>query len=173
MSNSRAISDTLDSLWAGLGRRCAIREAERDTAYDELLDWSGRISQVLDPSLRQAGQRVALLLPNSAAFVAAFFGVARLGGVVAPLDVRYRAQEFKYYLDDLDAVALVTESRYAEHLAAVLPELKNPPAVVHVAFRGGAALVSAGKRTGRALAAAGSAPLAKNAAGLKETKITP
>ncbi|HXU41222.1 MAG TPA: class I adenylate-forming enzyme family protein [Burkholderiales bacterium] len=159
MSNSRAISDTLDSLWAGLGRRCAIREAERDTAYDELLDWSGRISQVLDPSLRQAGQRVALLLPNSAAFVAAFFGVARLGGVVAPLDVRYRAQELKYYLDDLDAVALVTESRYAEHLAAVLPELKNPPAVVHVAFRGGAALVSAGKRTGRALAAAGSAPL--------------
>jgi long-chain acyl-CoA synthetase len=159
MSTSLAISDALDSLWKRLGRRSAIREADRDISYQELFDWSRRISQVLDPILRQGGQRVALLLPNSAAFVAAFFGAARLGGVVAPLNVRYRAQELKYYLDDLDAVALVTESRFAEHIAAVLPALKNPPAVVHVAFRGGAALASRGKRAGHALAAAGSAPL--------------
>src|SRR5262245_33675093 len=152
--SSLAISDTLDSLWRRLGPRCAIREGDREIAYDELLGWSQRISQVLDPILRQGGQRVALLLPNSAAFVAAFFGAARLGGVVAPLDVRYRAQELKFYLDDLDAVALVTESRFAEHVAAILPALKNPPAVVHVAFRGGAALVSRGKRVGRTLAAA-------------------
>ncbi|HEY7238250.1 MAG TPA: class I adenylate-forming enzyme family protein, partial [Burkholderiales bacterium] len=149
----------LDSRWRRLGRRNAIREGDRDVTYNELLEWSGRISQVLAPILRREGQRVALLLPNSAAFVAAFFGVARLGGVIAPLNVRYRAQELKYYLDDLDAVALVTESRFAEHVAAVLPELKNPPAVLHAAFRGGAALVSPGKREGRALAAAGSAPL--------------
>lgn len=159
MSDSRAISDALDSLWRRLGRRSAIREADRDIAYQELLDWSERISLVLDPVLRQQGQRVALLLPNSAAFVAAFFGAARLGGVIAPLNVRYRAQELKYYLDDLDAAALVTESRFAEHVAAVLPGLKNPPAVVHVAFRGGATLVAPGKPQPRALAASGSAPL--------------
>lgn len=159
MSNGLAVSDALDKLWRQLGRRSAIREADRDIAYGELLDWSQRISQVLEPILRQSGQRVALLLPNSAAFVAAFFGVARMGGVVAPLDVRYRAQELKYYLDDLDAVALITEAKFAEQIAAVLAALKNPPAVMHVAFRSGAALVRPGKREGRALASQGSPPL--------------
>ena len=158
MSN-RPICDTLDSRWAGLGRRSAIREAERDIAYADLLEWSQRISQVLAPMLRQPGQRVALLLPNCAAFVAAFFGVARLGGVVAPLDVRYRSQELKYYLEDLDAVALVTEARFTEHVAAVLPALGNPPALVQVAYRGGAAQVSPGRREGRAIATAGSPAL--------------
>ncbi|TMK25141.1 MAG: long-chain fatty acid--CoA ligase, partial [Actinobacteria bacterium] len=44
-------------------------------------------------------------LPNSATFVAAFYGALRAGAVVAPLSPRYRSQELEYYLRDLDPAA--------------------------------------------------------------------
>src|SRR2546427_11776232 len=83
------LSDTLDSQWAREGNRVAIREGDREITFRDLLRWSQAISRTLEPTLWEPGQRVALLLPNSAAFVAAFFAIARLGGVVAPLSTQY------------------------------------------------------------------------------------
>ena len=100
---SHAISDTLDSLWNRLAARTAIGEPGGGVTYAELLAASHDISRLLAKQLRQPGQRVALLLPNSSAFVAAFFGAARLGAVVAPLATQYRAQELAFYLDDIRA----------------------------------------------------------------------
>src|SRR4051812_20165300 len=98
---SHAISDTLDSLWARLAARTAIGEQGRRITYGELLAASCGVSRLLAGEVRQPGQRVALLLPNSCAFVAAFFGAARVGAVAAPLATQYREQELVYYLKDL------------------------------------------------------------------------
>ncbi len=110
MTRNLALSDTLDSRWARGGRRVAIREGDREVTFRDLLRWSQALSRTLEPIVREPGQRVALLLPNSGAFVAAFFAVARLGGVVAPLSTQYRSQEFVFYLNDIDAVAVLTDS---------------------------------------------------------------
>lgn len=152
MSN-QAISDTLDRTWARLAARTAIGEAGRKTTYGELLEWSQAISRALATLVRQPGQRVALLLPNSSAFVAAFFGAARLGGVVAPLAAQYRGQELLYYLKDLQPVALLTDARFTEQVDAVLPKLDRPPAVVHVDLMRTARVMRPGAGAGAALAA--------------------
>jgi len=83
MTGKLVLSDALDSRWARGGTRVAIREGDREITFRDLLRWSHALSRALEPTLREPGQRVALLLPNSAAFVAAFFAIARLGGVVA------------------------------------------------------------------------------------------
>ncbi len=156
---SHAISDTLDSLWARLAARTAIGERGRGVNYAELLAASQGISRLLAKQLRRPGQRVALLLPNSSAFVAAFFGAARLGAVVAPLGTQYRGQELAYYLKDLEPVALVTQAGYSEQVDRVLSQLDSPPAVIHVEAGGRALLVRAGSDAGAALGATDSPPL--------------
>lgn len=156
---SHAISDTLDSLWARLAARTAIGEQGRRMTYRELLAASQAISRLLAKELAQPGQRVALLLPNSSAFIAAFFGAARLGAVVAPLAPQYRAQELLYYLQDLQPVALVTEARFTDQLEAVLAQLERRPAVIHVEARDEARLVRAGTGAGAALGTLDSPPL--------------
>jgi long-chain acyl-CoA synthetase len=156
---SHAISDTLDSLWARHAARTALGEQGRTLTYRELLAASQGISRLLAEQLRQPGQRVALLLPNSSAFVAAFVGAARLGAVVAPLATQYREQELAYYLRDLQPVALVTQAGFAQHIESVLSQLDIPPAVIHVEADGRAFLVRAGSDAGAALAAVDSAPL--------------
>lgn len=149
---SHAISDTLDSLWNRLAARTAIGEPGGGVTYAELLAASHDISRLVAKQLRQPGQRVALLLPNSSAFVAAFFGAARLGAVVAPLATQYRAQELAYYLKDLEPVALVTQAQFSEQVDRVLSQLDSPPAVIQVETGGRALLARAGSNAGAALA---------------------
>ena len=159
MTGSRALSDTLDSRWAREGTRVAIREGDHGVTFRDLLRWSQDISRTLEPILREPGQRVALLLPNSAAFVAAFFAIARLGGVVAPLSTQYRSQELVHYLNDLDAVAALTDPGSAERVAAIMPRLVRAPALVEVSLGKTARLLQPGPGGGRPVRTERSAPL--------------
>ncbi|SRR6266481_1556282 len=52
--------------------------------------------------------RVAMVLPNGPEMAAAFLGVAA-GAVAAPLNPAYRAEEFDFYLSDVDARLLLIE----------------------------------------------------------------
>jgi fatty-acyl-CoA synthase/long-chain acyl-CoA synthetase len=60
------------------------------------------------------GDHVAILIPNSVAYVEALFGVALLGGVAVPLNVRHRASELGYILANSEAVALLTSQDAAD-----------------------------------------------------------
>src|SRR2546426_11296064 len=50
--------------------------------------------------------RVAIVLDNGPEMAAAFLGVAA-GATAAPLNPRYRAEEFEFYLTDLKAKLLI------------------------------------------------------------------
>ena len=50
--------------------------------------------------------RVAIVLPNGPEMAAAFIAIA-CGATTAPLNPAYRAEEFDFYLSDLNAKALV------------------------------------------------------------------
>jgi acyl-CoA synthetase (AMP-forming)/AMP-acid ligase II len=54
------------------------------------------------------GDRVAIVLPNGPEMAAAFVGIATCAAS-APLNPAYRADEFDFYLSDLNAKALVVE----------------------------------------------------------------
>jgi acyl-CoA synthetase (AMP-forming)/AMP-acid ligase II len=58
------------------------------------------------------GDRVALVLPNGPEMAAAFVAIA-CGATTAPLNPAYRADEFDFYLSDLNAKALVIASGMA------------------------------------------------------------
>jgi acyl-CoA synthetase (AMP-forming)/AMP-acid ligase II len=52
--------------------------------------------------------RVAIVLPNGPEMATAFLAIAT-GATAAPLNPAYRAEEFKFYLEDLNACALIVE----------------------------------------------------------------
>ena len=53
------------------------------------------------------GDRVAIVLPNGPAMAVAFLAVASCA-TAAPLNPAYREEEFRFYMDDLKAKALIT-----------------------------------------------------------------
>ena len=126
MSRVAMLGDVFDRTATRLGLRLAVREAERDFTWSELLEASQTVSRALALT---PGARVGLMAPNSAGFVAGFFGIARDGGVVAPLNVRYRDQEIRYYLADTNAVALLAAPEAIEAAQSALAAMANPPAL--------------------------------------------
>ena len=64
-------------------------------------------------ALRKLGiyrnQRVAIVLPNGPEMASAFISVAA-GATAAPLNPAYREDEYRFYLEDLNAKALLVEA---------------------------------------------------------------
>lgn len=66
------------------------------------------------------GDRVCLALPNSLDFLAASFGLMRLGAIQVPLNLEYRSAQVAYVLADADPAALICTAAFvAEHRATL------------------------------------------------------
>ncbi|BBK40192.1 AMP-dependent synthetase [Allostella vacuolata] len=93
---------------------------------------------------------VAIVLPNGPEMAAAFVSIA-CGATTAPLNPAYRADEFDFYLGDLDARALVVE-RGSESAAIAVARQRGVPIVELVADPAGpaGAFVLEGTATGAA-----------------------
>src|SRR5687767_2817774 len=73
------------------------------------------------------------MLGNSEHFVEAFYGAARAGLVVVPLNTTYTANEVAQILSDCDAGAVVVSEAYHDRLAGIQETL---PALNHVIVAG-------------------------------------
>src|SRR6266702_4735930 len=66
------------------------------------------------------GDRIALVLPNSAETIVLFLAAARVG-TAAPLNPAYKEDEFRFYLDDIQARVVVVPPGGAEAARKAVP----------------------------------------------------
>jgi acyl-CoA synthetase (AMP-forming)/AMP-acid ligase II len=94
-------------LEAGRDDAPAIGAPDRDALpHGELRALCKRTIDSLNAMGIGRNDRVALVLPNGPEMAAAFIAIA-CGATTAPLNPAYRAEEFEFYLSDLNAKALV------------------------------------------------------------------
>ncbi|UCE31640.1 MAG: acyl--CoA ligase, partial [Burkholderiales bacterium] len=89
----------------------ALRLDERDTTFGDLAGRVDELVQVLGRHVA-AGDRVALWLQNSVAWVAAFLALNRLGAVSVPVNTRLTGAELNVILRDAKPRALITSRHY-------------------------------------------------------------
>ena len=79
---------------------------------------SATVPQVTVATLRSCGVRpadhVAIVLPNGPEMATTFLAVAS-AATAAPLNPAYRAQEFEFYLADLDPSAVIVQKNVTVH----------------------------------------------------------
>ena len=75
------------------------------------------------------GDRVALLMQNCVEFVALFYGAAKLGIVVVPLNNRLTPSELSFILSDSGAKALFYGAECAELAVGVKANDEHPMAI--------------------------------------------
>jgi len=78
----------------------------------------------------EAGDRVALILPNSAEAVVATYGTWRAGAVVVPLNAQAKARDFEPWLRHAGARVVVHEAIHRDARAAIEAIEPRPQAVV-------------------------------------------
>lgn len=97
-------------LAVGAEQASALESADRSPLlYGELRRQVQRTVTALKAMGLEKHDRVAIVLPNGALMASVFLGVAS-GTTAAPLNPGYRSDEFQFYLQDLNAKAVVVES---------------------------------------------------------------
>lgn len=98
-----------DLLAAGDPNHVAVFSGENDTAttYRDLGDQVTALAGVLRASGLQPGDPVAIVLPNGLEYLVAFLGVTQARLIAAPLNSAYKPEEFRFYLEDAGARAVI------------------------------------------------------------------
>ena len=85
--------------------------------FAELNERSNRIANAFAGAGVEKGERVGLLLMNSAEFMEAYFGLAKIGAVVVPLNWRLVADELEFILKDSGTTRLIFGEEFIDTVA--------------------------------------------------------
>ena len=119
MGNLGALLTEAATRWAS--RPALIHDGAR-IDYAELDAQAARFAGLLRSRGVGAGDRVALLLPNEPAYIAAFYGALRLGAIVVPLNPLLKPGEVELRVSDSGA-SLVVDSSVGVESAEPVSEL--------------------------------------------------
>jgi len=94
--------------------------------YADLNKLANKCASTMAALGAKKGDRVALLMNNSIKFVALFYGAAKLGLVVVPLNTRLTASELTFILSDSGTNILFFDAAFAETVATIKASEEHP-----------------------------------------------
>ena len=139
------LCETFDTNALHLASRTAVMESGRTWSYAQLLLRSESLSDHLSSIGIGNGHRVAIMMPNSGAFVMSFFSVLRTGAVVVPLNERYQDQELLFYLGDAGPSVFLVSPDLTPVARRALSRIPEPPLLIEVASEGSFTSVTDGE----------------------------
>ena len=128
----RSVADTLAERAAQAPRHPFVVLGERRLTYGQVDAQATALAAALYELGIEAGDRIALNLPNWPEFVISMFAAAKLGATIVPLNPKYTASELQYMLRHSESVVVVTAENWdgVDYLArfegflATLPDLQ-------------------------------------------------
>src|SRR5438045_543351 len=87
------LSELIDASATRFPDKPAIINTDAVVSYSELMIWTRELAGALRAAGVQAGQRIGVSFPNSAAYVAAIFAVWRAHATAVPVPVESSAEE--------------------------------------------------------------------------------
>jgi benzoate-CoA ligase family protein len=111
----------------GLGDRMALRTDEAVVSYGELQVLANRFGNLLREEGVRPEERVIIALPDSVDFVAALFGVLKIGAVVVMVNPHLRADAITSFFDYTRATAALTDPETAPTFRAAARTARHPP----------------------------------------------
>jgi benzoate-CoA ligase len=97
----------------------AILGEPAPVSYGELASLTKRVSLALSREGIAPGERVLIVLPDSAEFIAAFLGAVAMGAVAVPVNPMARETDYAHYLRDSGArLAIIHEFALTEFIPA-------------------------------------------------------
>ena len=103
--------------------RCFVRFGGREFTYGGIGAQVERLAAALAAAGVARGDRVAIAIGNRPAFLVAFFGVLRAGATAVPLNILYKADEYRYALEHAGCAAVLTEPALAPRVGEALAQI--------------------------------------------------
>jgi len=121
----------LERASSSFGDRTAVVDGEKHLTYAELHQRCLRLAGALRDRGIDAGDRVAVISPNSLPLLEAHDGVPRAGGVLVAINARLNAQEIAAILDHSEPRLVVIHDRVADTAARAIARTRLAPQELH------------------------------------------
>src|SRR5690348_10760813 len=114
------VGDALRRSAARTPQQRAIHFLGRELTYAELDALSNRMARKLMAAGVKRGDSVAIFATNSPEYVAAFFGCARIGAALVPINLMFTAEDVAFVFEKTRTRMLLVEAMF-------LPKVLTPP----------------------------------------------
>ena len=112
---------------ASVPEKIAVRHEGRSVTYRELNIRCNRLAAGLKQMGLAAGDRCALMLPNSIHSITAYYAIAKLGAVVIPINYLYREHELNHIFTDSKPKAFIGARPYLDEVCRLFGGNAAPP----------------------------------------------
>jgi benzoate-CoA ligase len=122
-----------DRIEEGRGDKVAVYFEDKRYTYSEVQSMSNQAGNALLGLGVEMEDRVLIVLPDSIQFVAAWFGIAKIGAVIAMVNTILPATDYEYYLEYTRAKVAIVHSSVMEKFA---PAASHSPYLKHTVVVG-------------------------------------
>jgi acyl-CoA synthetase (AMP-forming)/AMP-acid ligase II len=91
---------------------CQFIATDETVTYARLREEVSRIAAGMYALGIRHGIKVAVMLPNTSAFPLTWLALARIGGVMVPVNIRYTGRELNYAVTDSEATFVILDAAY-------------------------------------------------------------
>jgi benzoate-CoA ligase family protein len=116
------------NLEQGRADKTAVYCGDRRYSYRQVVEMSNKVGNTLLSLGVEVEDRVLIVLPDGIEFAAVWFGIAKIGAVIAMVNTLLPASDYEYYLRYTRAKAAVVDSSVMDRFAAAAgssPHLKH------------------------------------------------
>ncbi len=107
---------------------------DEKVTFDQFNEKSNRVANALLDHGIKKGSKIAVMLPNCPDFLYLWFGIAKMGGVMVPINVAWKGELLEYILNNSDAETVVVEESLFPQIQEVLG---NTSGIRNIYVRGG------------------------------------
>jgi benzoate-CoA ligase family protein len=118
------------NLTAGRADKTAIICGDERITYGALLARISRMGLALRRLGVRSGERVILALGDTPIFPVAFFGAIRIGAVPCPINPLFKAEDYRFFIEDAGAAVVVTDTTYCGKVEQALTDFPRPVTVI-------------------------------------------
>ncbi len=112
------------------GDKQAIICDERVFTYRQLNERVQRLSHGLQKLGIQKGDRVAYLAPNSVEMLEGFYGVFQLGGIMVPLNIRLKPDDYLFILNHSESKVLFVDQNLYDLIVPIKDKLQTVEKII-------------------------------------------
>ncbi|GAE45834.1 long-chain-fatty-acid-CoA ligase [Mesobacillus boroniphilus JCM 21738] len=119
------LSQFLDRAVSLYGDKKAIFSEDRALTYSELNERVNRLSDGLRKLGVCKGDRIAYLAPNSVEMLEGFYGVFQVGGVMVPLNIRLKPDDYLFILNHSESKVLFVDQDLYHLIQPIKDQLES------------------------------------------------
>lgn len=126
LPGSKVLGKLLELQAARYGGRTFLNfKGEQQVSYREIEERALQYANGFLKAGLRPGSKAAIILPNCPEYLYSWFGLAKIGAVMVPVNTAHKGELLKYIIENSDTEAVIADATGVERLAEIPEALKN------------------------------------------------